>query len=259
MSLSAAATRGAVIVTGATSGIGEATARRLAAGGFAVGLVGRHGARGQDVLADLRKSGARAELALVDVANPEAVSAGFADLCDRLGPIHGLVNNAGIGEYFAVPDTPLDRWQAVLDANLRAVLLTCRAVKDQLVRPGAAVVNVSSFHALATIPGLGAYAASKAGVLGLTRALALDWAPEVRVNAVCPGIVDTPMWQADIDLAQDPEAFVRAADAAIPLARVGQPEEVAEVIAFLISDAASYVTGATILVDGGVTARLPHP
>ena len=133
------------------------------------------------------------------------------------------------------------------------------ATQQQRASGSGSVINVSSFHAKATIENFGAYAAAKTGVVGITRSVALELAPEgVRVNAVCPGIIETAMWQAWLDEVEDPEATTAEVLKFEPLGRIGVPRDVANAILFLASDEASYITGTTLFVDGGVSARLWH-
>jgi NAD(P)-dependent dehydrogenase (short-subunit alcohol dehydrogenase family) len=249
----------AAIVTGAAHGIGEATAHLLAREGASVVLADVH-VRGEDVAAAIRETGARASFVQADVGVEGDVHDVVAHAIEQFGRLDVLVNNAAMTLPKGYDDTTQDEWDRVQRVNLGSVYLFLRAATPHLRASGhGAVVNVSSFHANATIERFAAYAASKAGVLGLTRSAALDLAPDgVRVNAVCPGIVETAMWDAWLAEVDDREATVREVNRFQPLGRIGRPDEVARAIAFLASDEASYVTGTALAVDGGVSARLNH-
>ncbi len=229
-----------IIVTGAASGIGLSTASRAADAGAAVAMIDRNAGGLKDAAAAIPNSRAFP----ADLADPAAIISTMESVRAWLGYADGLVNCAAIataGRFAALGD---DAWNDMLAVNLTAPMRLCRALLT-MRDPArvAAVVNVSSGAALRPMPGTGAaYAASKAGLLGLTRALALELAPSVRVNAVCPGLVDTPLVR---DLPG------RDAAAAYAIGRPAVPAEMADVILFLLSDAASYVTGATWTVDGG--------
>jgi NAD(P)-dependent dehydrogenase (short-subunit alcohol dehydrogenase family) len=246
------------IVTGAAHGIGEATAQRLALEGAHVVCVDVD-ERGEEVAAGIRARSGSATFARCDIGIAEEVEAVVRD-ASRAGPVGVLVNNAAITLPKGFEQTSPSEWDRVLRVNLGSVHAFCRAAAQGLRASGhGAVVNVSSFHAQATIESFGAYAASKAGVAGLTRSVALDLAPSgVRANAICPGIVATAMWDAWIASAEDPEQVIRDVSAYQPLGRIGRPEEIAAAIAFLASDEASFITGTTLYADGGVTARLHH-
>jgi NAD(P)-dependent dehydrogenase (short-subunit alcohol dehydrogenase family) len=246
------------IVTGAAHGIGEATAHRLAREGAHVVCVDVHD-RGEEVAAAIRSEAGSAAFARCDVGAVKEVDAVVAQAL-RDGGVDVVVNNAAMTLPKGFEETSPEEWERVQRVNLGSVYGFCRAAAPGLRASGrGAVVNVSSFHAHATIENFGAYAASKAGVAGLTRSVALDLARDgVRVNTVCPGIVATSMWDAWIAAADDPEQVVRDVNGYQPLGRIGQPDEVAAAIAFLASDEASFITGTTLYVDGGVTARLHH-
>lgn len=250
--------KGAVIVTGGAAGIGEATVRRLSRMGYAVGLIDVDVALGEALVAELGQGGRLASFERADVGRPEEGAAAVARLAGRLGPLAGLVNNAGTTIVRALVDTDPEEWRKVLATNLESMFIITRAAAAHLMRPGGSVVNVASFHAQATIPMYTAYASSKAGVIGFTHSLALEWAPDIRVNAVCPGIIDTPMWHRYVDNAPDPAQATAETNRFEPLGRVGTADEVAAPIAFLISPDASYITGTAVYVDGGMTAKLPH-
>jgi NAD(P)-dependent dehydrogenase (short-subunit alcohol dehydrogenase family) len=246
------------IVTGGASGIGEATAQRLAACGAHTAVVDVS-PRGQEIAERIAGTGANASFYHCDVADADAVNAMIAAVISAWGRLDIVVNNAAITLPKGFEATTPEEWDRVQAVNLRGLFLTLRAAAAELRRRHGSVVNVASFHASATIENFAAYAAAKSGVLGLTRSAALDLAPsDVRVNAVCPGIIETSMWRAWLDSVDDPARVSGEVRTLQPLGRIGQPAEVAAAIAFLASDEASYITGATLYVDGGVTARLSH-
>ncbi|MBI2238746.1 MAG: SDR family oxidoreductase [Actinobacteria bacterium] len=239
------------LVTGGASGIGLATAELLRSEGAAVALLDR---RADAVVEASERIGGIPVVA--DVAEPGSVAEGVRAAAEGLGgPADVLVNAAGIYRIAPVLELDVAEWDEVLDVNLRGSFLVAREVVRALVAAGrgGAIVNLSSIAALIgdTAEPAAHYNASKAGVIAMTKQMAVEWAPHgVRVNAVCPGVIDTPMLRIMDDPGQG-EAYLRER---VPLGRLGEPGEVAAVIAFLASDAASYVTGVTVAVDGGVTA-----
>lgn len=260
------------IVTGGSRGIGEAIGRRLAAGGATVVLAARDAAGAEEAAAAIRASGGMATAAACDVRSSASVGGLVAAVLDRHGRIDIVINNAGISPLQAEPqDLPEHVWDDILDTNLKgAFLLAAAAAPDMIRRGGGAVVNISSIAGTSAIPLQAAYSASKAGMIGLTRGLAFDWARHgIRVNAIAPGYVATAMnrrvRERGAALAGTPaEAITDAADAAAALAyrqvvgktlagRFGGVEEIAEAAAFLASDRASFITGETLTVDGGWT------
>jgi NAD(P)-dependent dehydrogenase (short-subunit alcohol dehydrogenase family) len=246
------------IVTGAAHGIGEATARRFAADGFGVVLVDLDD-HAETVAQEIRDAGGQAAFVRGDVSDEGDVASAVQIGLDRFGRLDSVVNNAAVTLPKGYLDTTVDEWDRVLAVNLRSAYLFLRLATPELERVGGSVVNVASFHAGATIENFAAYAAAKTGVVGLTRSAALDLGPKgVRVNAVCPGIVETQMWQAWLAEVDDVDATVREVLKLQPLGRIGKPEDVSNAIAFLASDQAAYITGTTLFVDGGVTARLSH-
>lgn len=234
-----------VIVTGAASGIGEATARRLAAEGAAVLLGDVNDEAGEAVAARLREEGGKAVYQHCDVADEEQWQRAVRVAGERFGPVWGLVSNA-----VSVTIAPADRtsraeWDSQLAVGLTGSFLGFRACLPWLRETGGSAVLVSSVHANFGLPGRPAYASLKAGLTGLTRQLAVEYGPQVRVNAVLPGPVLTPVWDGIS------EEDRRATAGQTAARRLGRPEEVASAIAFLLHEDASYVTGASLVVDGG--------
>jgi 2-hydroxycyclohexanecarboxyl-CoA dehydrogenase len=239
------------LVTGGASGIGAATARRLAAEGARVAV------------ADLNDDGARAVageidgLAVrVDVADAASVRAGVAEVASSLGGIDVLVNNAGTDRFAFFVNTDEALWDFVLGVNLRGTIAVTHAVLDGMQRRGGgAIVNVASEAGRVGSQGSVVYSAAKAGVIGFTRAVARESSRfGVRVNAVAPGPIDTPLLNAaPTELGEIGERLKAGMIAATSMRRIGQPEEVAATIAFLASDDASFVTGQTINVSGGLS------
>lgn len=246
--------RESAFVTGAGSGIGAATARRLAARGAAVGLFDLS-VDGLNVTADLiKRSGGEALCVPGDVRDEEAVAGAIGATADRFGGLDTAIACAGIEVMGTVIETSLDSWRAALDVNLTGVFLTARHSVPRLVESGRGTFTaVSSDAGIQGSQGYAAYTASKHGVIGLIRCLALDHGPEgVRSNAVCPNFVDTPMARRIFEVT--PEAERDFYTSGVPLGRFAQPEEVANVIAHLTSADASYTNGLVYVLDGGVNA-----
>ena len=242
-----------ILVTGAASGIGAAAARVFATHGAALVLTDRDAAGVARVAAGI--VGAVALTA--DITSEADMAAAVATAVDRFGRLDGAFNNAGTEQtgaaMIAVGDYPLDDFDRVIAVNLRGLLVCLRAEVPALGR-GGAIVNTASVMGHRAAPGMGAYAASKHGVVGLTRAAALDHAAAgIRVNALLPGAVRTPMLTERAFPANP--GYAALAAAAAPLGRLAEPEEIAEAAAWLLSNAASFVTGATLAVDGGMSAQ----
>lgn len=249
------ATKGCVIVTGATSGIGTAIARALANQGHSLHLVGRRKAEGNALVQSLTEKGCPACFMAVDLSDHAAPDQIIEAALNKFGAVTALVNNAGILTLGRAEETSDSDWDRMMDVNLRTVFRLSRTALPALrANGGGVIVNVASDWALTGARGALAYAVSKAAVTQLTRCMALDHASEgIRINAVCPGDTDTPMLAAGLAGAAR-EARLKELGEAVPMGRIGTPEDVARVTAFLLSDAASYMTGTLIPVDGGMTA-----
>lgn len=244
------------VVTGASRSIGFAVARVLGREGARVVLVARDPDRLRRAAEALAAEGIGAEPWPCDLADRRAVNELAPSLRERFPAIQALVNNAGIAELRTVAETDDDYWDRVIEVNLSAAFVLVRGLADALVASGSgAVVSISSVMGIATAAGLAPYSASKAGLQHLTKTLAVELGPlGVRVNAVAPGFVRTDMFEE-----HHPPARQEALGRAHPLRRVGTVEEVAAVVAFLLSDRASFVSGVTLPVDGGLTCQLAIP
>jgi NAD(P)-dependent dehydrogenase (short-subunit alcohol dehydrogenase family) len=242
------------LVTGSTTGIGEATARCLAEAGATVMTSGRNTQRGEAVAAALRANGARTSFERADLRAGGACEALVAATVDRFGALDILVNNAGILYTANAIDTSNEQWLDTMAVNVNALFYLSRAAIAHMRQAGGgAIVNVASEWGLNGEPNHIAYCASKGAVVQITRCLALDHARDrIRVNAVCPGEIHTQMVD-DILAAQggDPGEQLQRLAAGIPMRRLASPAEVGRVIRFLVSSEASYITGANLPVDGG--------
>lgn len=238
-----------VLITGAASGIGAAAARRFASEGARLMLGDIDG----DGLASVRSElGEAAAARVTDVAERAQVEALTREAVERFGRLDVVFNNAGIGAYGRTPDLDPELWHRTIAVDLHSVFYGCRAAIPHLrASGGGAIINTASISGLCADYGLAAYNAAKAAVVNYTRAVAIDHAREgIRANAVCPGPIETALTAA----LRGSERFMAAYRELIPMARMGTADEVAGVVAFLASDDAAYVTGAAIVVDGGVTA-----
>jgi NAD(P)-dependent dehydrogenase (short-subunit alcohol dehydrogenase family) len=243
-----------VVVTGGGSGIGQASALLLAEAGRSVAVWDRDGTAARRVAGRCRDEfGIRAVGIKIDVTKTSALKAAVKRSRAEVGPIGGLVHAAGIAGPMPVTFIDDDSWDEVLDVNLRAAATLTRALHAALLEanPGSAIVYISSVEAHTGNAFLPAYCASKAGLLGLTRSACALLGPDgIRVNSVCPGVVDTPLIA---DLLELPGALDNLITHT-PLGRLAQPEDIASVVRFLLSDEAGYITGTNLVVDGGMTA-----
>ena len=244
-----------VLVTGAAMGIGRAVAEVLTREGAQLALFDRDG----DTLAKTgRELGGNAAAHIGSVANLADCEAAVALAVRRFGGLDGVSHNAGIQRYGDAVATSEALWAEVMDTNLKGAFLVAKAALPELRRNKGAIVFTTSVQGMAAQKGALAYVVAKHGLIGLVTGMAVDEAANgVRVLGVAPGSVETPMLRWAINLDPNPEALDEVIDAMHPLGRRAQPKEIAEVIAFLLSDKASFMTGETVRVDGGMLARIP--
>lgn len=246
----------AIVVTGAAKGIGQAVAVRLAADGYPLVLVDTDADALRDTAACLTTGGATVACAIGSVSDP-ATGQAAAAAADAMGGARGLSHNAGIQRYGSALDTTPETWAEVLDVNLTGAFVMAQALLPQIVQSAGAIVFMSSVQGLATQANVAAYTSAKHGLNGLAKSIAVDFASKgVRCNAVAPGSVDTPMLNASIRLADDPDKVRAEIDAMHPLGRPARAAEVADLVAFLLSDRASFITGEVIRIDGGLLSRI---
>ncbi|GAB91790.1 SDR family NAD(P)-dependent oxidoreductase [Gordonia rhizosphera] len=243
------------LVTGAGGGFGRAISAELAAGGAYVAVVDRDAASGQQTVDEIAAAGGSATLNVVDLTDPDAVANMVSDLVKDRGRLDVAVNNAGIGgDMVPLAEYPVDTWRHVMDVNLNSVFYCLRAELAAMVDLGArgSIINTASIMSTVAMPTISAYVAAKHGVLGLTRAAAVEYGPHgIRVNAVGPSFSRVGFTADKID----DDAQWEAMAAQHPLGRTASPRDVAGTMAFLASDAAAFTTGQLFLVDGGYTAQ----
>lgn len=241
-----------VVITGASSGVGLESARRLVDGGASVALWAR---REKELSALADELGERAVAVPVDVTDPEAVERGAKRSEEAIGLVNGLINSAGVADPLPLRELDAAAWERTIGANLSGSFYPCAAIARRLQEEEAegSIVNIGSELSAMGIPNYSAYCASKFGVVGLTKALADEVAPRVRVNVLCPGPIDTPMLAGELNLADDPEKARAEENQRPPMKRLAQPGEIADAAVWLLAEA-RFATGAVVPIDGGTTA-----
>jgi NAD(P)-dependent dehydrogenase (short-subunit alcohol dehydrogenase family) len=247
------------LVTGASSGIGRATALKLAESGADVALVALPGAQLDEAAEACAAAGRRALAIEADVGDADAVDRAF-ERAEALGAVDAVFSCAGTSMVVALAETSDAQWEAQLRTNLTGSFFVTRAAARRMLPRGrGAIVTTASELALMGQAGYAAYSATKGGVLSMTRAMAAELAPHgIRVNAVCPGTVDTPLLAAEFDGADDPAAEREQTERSIALGRIASVDEIAALVVFLLCDESSYVTGSHFVVDGGRTGCFPN-
>jgi len=244
------------VVTGAGSGIGRAVAAVLSAEGAAVVVTDLDPASGSETAAEINRSGGSADFRRVDVTDEDEVTACFEEVGRRYGRLDVLVANAGINPRAASSEAlSVKDWRQIMDVNVLGVFLSVKAAIPHLRKSSSAsVVTLGSVSALIGWGGTAAYVASKGAVVSLTRYLAAELAPGIRVNTVCPGSILTPMVESQLGEGEQRRANEEGVVKLHPLGRIGRPADVAKGVLYLASDDSSFVTGSSLVVDGGLTA-----
>lgn len=249
------------IVTGASQGIGEGITRTFAREGARVIVADVNKELGEQLVQELSEARIEAHFVETDVSKEDQVKALIAKTVDIFSGVDILVNNAAVTVRKSVEDTTFEEWQQILGVNLTGAFLCSKYVIPEMKkRGGGAIVNIASWHAEKTITRLAAYAASKGGLTALTRQMSLDLGPHnIRVNAVCPSTVDTPLLEKTFASLEDPEEAFNQTLQFQPFGRIGTVDDIANACLFMVSDEASYVSGQTLMVDGAAINKIARP
>jgi NAD(P)-dependent dehydrogenase (short-subunit alcohol dehydrogenase family) len=246
------------IVTGAGIGIGKGIAEVFLDAGCEVVIAEVNRLRGEEAAQEFQAKYGRGLFVEVDVSKDADCKRMVEETVKAYGKVDTLVNNAGVNFVKPTLEMTVDDWDRVVNVDLRGTFLCSKYALEYMVKAGTgSVINIASVHTRATLAGAAPYAASKGGVMQMTASMAIEFAPYgVRINALSPGLIDTVIWRQIQDVAEDKQAVVQHWMDNIPLGRVGTPQEMGQVALFLASDEASYVTGANLLADGGMTSQL---
>ncbi len=239
-----------IVITGGSNGIGLSCAELFFKDGFNVAIL--------DMVPPFAHPDSEQWFYLAcDVSDAKSVSVCMEKIMEKFGTINYLVNNAGIQRYGSIENTTEDDWDLVMNVNLRSYFLCSKYVLPHMRKSnGGAIINISSVQAFVSQENVVAYATAKTAILGLTRSMAIDLAPDIRCVAVCPGTINTPMLQNALALSTDPEAVMQECIDMHPVNRIGNPTEVAALVKFLCSDEAGFITGESIRIDGGLGIKI---
>jgi len=244
------------VISGGAQGIGRAIATRFQAEGAFVVILDCDVTRGQETAAELTKSNSPVRFVPVDLRKPAEIRNAIEEVRRSHTSIDTLINNAGIEMEKPLEKLSVADWDSILEINLRGAFLLTQAAVPLFPRSGGAILNVSSIHATHAFPDSIPYACSKAGMVALSRNLALELAPRhIRVNCICPGYIDTRLWEEYLSNSSDPKAVAEQTTALHPLGRRGQPSDVSDAALFLVSESSAFITGTELVVDGGLTIR----
>ena len=245
------------IVTGGAKGIGWGIVKVLIQEGAKVVVVDWDEETGKATAEKMRKAGGEALFVNCDVSNEEQVASMVQTTLEKYGKIDILVNNAGVGVYKTLLDTSSEDWDHCLGVNLKGQFLCSKYTIPHMQAIGkGSIINISSVHSFQTVNGVAPYAASKGGITALTRNMAIDYGPTIRINSIAPGWVLTPLIQSIFDSYDDPAEQQAMVEKRQVMKRIGRPEDIGHAVAFLVSDEASFITGTQLFVDGGLTAQL---
>ena len=246
------------MITGAGAGIGKATAKEFAKAGASVAVADINVAGALETKEEIEKAGGAAIAIEADVSDPESVRRLAAATREQLGDAHVLINNAAVQVNKSVEETDVSEWNRQIAVNLGGVFFCSKFFLPQLRKTRGSIINMSSVNGFFTEPGCAVYCATKAGIIGLTKAMAIDHGKEgIRVNCICPGYIDAGLAEGYFQAQPDPAGARQAAGKLHALWRIGRPEEVGRAAVFLASDDASFMTGAALVVDGGFSSGLP--
>lgn len=248
------------LVTGAGEGIGRGCALALADAGAVIFVNDKNTTTGAATVETIRAAGGQAHFVAADVAKADEVAAMFQAVAAQTSALHVLLNNAGVNLFKGMQETSLEEWNRIFSVDSAGVYLVTKAALPLLkAAGGASVINIASVHASLTVPNMTAYAAAKGAVLAMGRSLAQELGQfGIRVNTVSPGFMDTPLLDSWLATEPDPEATMARVNGYHPLGRIGRPQDVGNLVTFLAGDESSFINGANILIDGGLTTRLMH-